>query len=74
MVLQESEWVLAKKSDKCVMPSSMGDAHGFLKELSKIWFLVWGSGSKIFLDSRVANGAFQCFFDVQVSDLGTSET
>ncbi len=41
---QGSEWVLAKKSEKCVMPSSMGDAHGSFKELGRIWFLVGGFG------------------------------
>ncbi len=41
---QGSEWVLAKKSEKCVMPSLMGDAHGSFKELGRIWFLVGGFG------------------------------
>ncbi len=33
VLIQGSEWVLAKKSEKCVTPISMGDAHGMLKEL-----------------------------------------
>ncbi len=62
--LQGSEWVLGKKSEKCVMPSSRGmhadckripEGYGFLQG-------VWGSSPRIFLNSRAASGAFQCFF------------
>ncbi len=31
--LQGTEWVLAKKSEHCVMPSLLGDGHGLVKEL-----------------------------------------
>ncbi len=41
---QGPEWVLAKKSEKRVMTSSMGDARGLLKEFRRIWFLVGGFG------------------------------
>ena len=41
---QGSEWVLAKKSEKRVMPSSVGDARGLLKEESSVWFFAGGSG------------------------------
>ncbi len=42
---QGSEWVLAKKSEKRVMPSSMADACGLLREFRRMWFLVEGFGS-----------------------------
>ena len=71
---QGSEWVLAKKSEKCVMPSSMGDAYRSFKELGKISFLVggvWGSSPRNFWDSRAANGAFQCYFGSFYTDTHT---
>ncbi len=41
---QGSERVLAKKSEKCAMPSSMGGARRPLKQLRMLQFLVGGSG------------------------------
>ena len=41
---QGSEWVLAKKSEKRVMPSLVGDALDILKEESRVWFFTGGSG------------------------------
>ena len=65
---QGSEWVLAKKSEKCVMSSLLGGSmwigQRFVKGVGK-WFLaggVWGCSPRKFLDSRAACGAFQCFF------------
>ncbi len=37
--LQGSEWVLAKKSEKCAMPSSMGDAPDRLRNSEGYGFL-----------------------------------
>ena len=42
--MQGSEQVLAKKSEKCVMPSPRRDVHGSFKELRRIWFIVGGGG------------------------------
>ena len=45
-----------KKSEKCVIPSSVGNGWELLKELWRACFPSGGSG-----DSRVASGAFKCF-------------
>ena len=41
--IQGPEWVLAKKSEKCVIGSA-GDSRGLLKELWRVWSLEGGSG------------------------------
>ena len=57
-----------KKSEKCVMPSSMGDARGLFKELWRIWFVIGGSGGPppvmfwIPGPKMVHSNAFLCHF------------
>ncbi len=42
--IQGTEWVLAKKSEKCVMPSSVGNGRELIKELWRVRFPAGGSG------------------------------
>ena len=46
LVYQGSEWVLAKKSEKCVIPSSVGNGRKLLKELWTVCSPAGGSGGR----------------------------
>ncbi len=61
---QVSEWLWAKKSEKCVIPSSVGNGRELLMELWRVRFPakgggVWGVLPQKFLDSDAISGAFK---------------